>query len=281
MKGRVKMIELPEAITIAGQINNKIAGRQIVNVTAAYSPHKFAWYFGDPQGYHDLLTGKSIEKAEGYGGMIEIKAGRGIILFSEGVGVRYHAQGENRPKKHQLLIEFDDDSAISASIQMYGGLYCFIDGDFDNKYYVIAKEKLSPLAEEFDENYFESLLAPEAVQKLSAKAAIATEQRIPGLGNGVLQDILYNAKIHPKKKINKLSDEEKMNLFKSIKATLAEMTFKGGRDTERDLYGCLGGYLTKASKNSVDKSCSICGELIRKENYMGGSIYYCPGCQAI
>ncbi|HEX3028359.1 MAG TPA: DNA-formamidopyrimidine glycosylase family protein [Clostridia bacterium] len=275
------MIELPEAITIAGQINDKIAGRQIVNVTAAHSPHKFAWYFGDPQGYHKLLAEKTIEKAEGYGGMIEIKAGKGVILFNDGVGVRYHAQGESRPEKHQLLIEFDDDSAVSALVQMYGGVCCFNDGDYDNKYYVIAKEKISPLAEEFNESYFDSLISLDSVQKLSAKAAIATEQRIPGLGNGVLQDILYHAKIHPKKKINKLSDEEKTNLFKSIKATLAEMTFKGGRDTERDLYGCLGGYLTKVSKNTVDKPCSICGAIIKKENYMGGSIYYCPGCQAV
>lgn|GEM_PF-2077218 len=30
------------------------------------------------------------------------------------------------------------------------------------------------------------------------KAFLATEQRIPGLGNGVLQDILWTARIHPK-----------------------------------------------------------------------------------
>ena len=59
------------------------------------------------------------------------------------------------------------------------------------------------------------------------------------------------------------------------------MAFKGGRDTEKDLFGCLGGYMTCLSKNTLDKPCPVCGGTIRKESYMGGSIYYCEGCQKI
>ena len=39
---------------------------------------------------------------------------------------------------------------------------------------------------------------------------------IPGLGNGVLQDILYHTHIHPKKKISGLTDKERENLFLSL-----------------------------------------------------------------
>ena len=59
------------------------------------------------------------------------------------------------------------------------------------------------------------------------------------------------------------------------------MAFDGGRDTERDLFGCFGGYKTRLSKNTVDTACEICGGTIKKEAYMGGSIYYCGGCQGI
>jgi len=275
------MIELPEAITVANQINYTIAGKQIVNVTAAYSSHKLAWYYGEPQKYHDLLSGKVIGKANGYGSMIEITVDTAIILIGEGVGLRFHGENEKRPEKHQLLIEFEDDSAISGAVQMYGGLGCFMAGDLDNSYYKVAKEKPSPLSDKFNEAYFSSLLSAVEVQKLSAKAFMATEQRIPGLGNGVLQDILFNAKIHPKRKVKVFTNSEKEGLFTSIKSTLAEMTFQGGRDIERDLFGCNGGYKTKLGKNTVDKPCQVCGSIIKKEAYMGGSIYYCPGCQAI
>lgn len=63
------MIELPESRTLAQQINETLRGKKIQNVTANKSPHKFAWFTGDPQSYHSLLTGKSILSAAAHGGM--------------------------------------------------------------------------------------------------------------------------------------------------------------------------------------------------------------------
>jgi formamidopyrimidine-DNA glycosylase len=116
---------------------------------------------------------------------------------------------------------------------------------------------------------------------LSLKAFLATEQRIPGLGNGVLQDILFNAKMHPKKKAGVLSTNDQQVLFDSIKNTLSEMMAKGGRDTENDLLGKPGAYKTKLSKNTAGQPCPVCRTLIKKEAYLGGSIYYCARCQRI
>ena len=275
------MLELPEAITIAGQINRTLYGKSISNVIAAHSPHKFAWFYGDPQNYHELLAGKTIDEAKAYGGFVEIKTGSAVILAGDGVGLRFHDKDEKRPAKHQLLIEFTDDSALSATVQMYGGLWCFPAGKLDNPYYMAAREKPSPLSEVFDKAYFETMLSAAEVQKLSTKAFLATEQRIPGLGNGVLQEILYCAQIHPKKKIREFSGDERERFFESLKLTLKEITDHGGRDTEKDLYSRSGGYETKASKNTAGKSCPRCGNTIKKESYMGGSIYYCEGCQPI
>lgn len=275
------MIEFPESVTLANQFNDTIRGKRITNVTAAQTPHKFAWYHGDPQKYHELLSGKRIVQANGIGSMVEILAEDAVILFGDGVGLRYHQGNEERPQKHQLLIEFEDMSAISAVVQMYGGLMCFRQGELDNKYYKVAKEKPSPLSDRFDISYFRDMLSVPGVTKLSAKAFLATEQRIPGLGNGVLQDILFKAQLHPKKKMGTLTEPETMRLFKSVKETLAEMTFKGGRDTEKDLFGCTGGYVTCLSKNTLKKPCAVCGSAIRKESYMGGSIYFCEGCQLL
>jgi formamidopyrimidine-DNA glycosylase len=272
------MIELPEAAVLAKQINETVGGKKIKNVIAAQSPHKLAWYFGDPQEYKNLLTGKVISEATSYGGQVEITAGNAKLLFSDGVNLRYYNEGEKLPDKHQLLLGFDDGSFLVGWVQMYGGLSAFLEGENDNKYYLIAKEKPSPLSSDFGEAYFKSLF-DEGTAKLSLKAFLATEQRIPGLGNGVLQDILFNAQMHPKKKEGTLSSTDRRVLFDSIKNTLSEMTAKGGRDTENDLLGKPGGYKTKLSKNTVGQPCSICGTLIKKEAYLGGSIYYCAVCQ--
>jgi len=274
------MIELPEAVVLAEQIKETIAGKRIKNVVAAHSPHKFAWYFGDPLQYQDLLAGKVINRARSYGGQVEITAGNANILFSDGVNLRYFKQSEKLPDKHQLLLEFEDGSFLLGSVQMYGGLSAFPEGKNDNEYYRIAREKPSPLSGDFNEAYYNSLFGGDTT-KLSLKAFLATDQRIPGLGNGVLQDILFSAKMHPKKKAGTLSDIDKRVLFDAIKTTLSDMAGEGGRDTENDLFGNPGRYQTKLSKNTSGKPCPVCGTPIKKEAYLGGSIYYCSGCQQI
>ncbi|MSU00997.1 endonuclease VIII [Tissierella pigra] len=273
------MIEIPEAITLSCQINETLRGKKINDVITNQSPHKFAWYYGEPSEYNSKLNGKIIEKAYSYGGFVEISLGDIRLLLGDGVNLRYFNKGQKLPQKHQLLIQFDDYSSLVASIQMYGGIWCFKDGEFDNIYYKLAKEKPSPLSEDFDFKHYKKIISDEKLQKKSIKFLLATEQRIPGLGNGILQDILFNAKIHPKRKRTTLSDEEIEGLYYSIKSTLDEMVAKGGRDTEKDLFGCSGGYTTKLSKKTVKEPCKICGNNIIKEAYLGGSIYYCKGCQ--
>lgn len=275
------MIELPEAFTLAEQINKTIGGKKIANVTAAHTPHKLAWYYGDPDQYSSLLVGHSIDKATAFGALVQIKVADSAILFGDGVNLRFHDTNDTYPKKHQLLVEFEDLTAISASIQMYGGVGCFRLGALDNPYYQAAREKPSPLTSKFSEKYFAKLISAPEVQKSSAKAFLATEQRIPGIGNGVLQDILFSARVHPKKKINTFSDQEKKSLFNATKSVLLEMSQRGGRDTEKDLFGNPGGYETKLSKKTVGKPCPGCGSSISKENYLGGSIYFCAICQRV
>jgi formamidopyrimidine-DNA glycosylase len=109
---------------------------------------------------------------------------------------------------------------------------------------------------------------------------LEAEQRIPGLGNGVLQDILFLARIAPRKKLQTMSDSELFALFQSVKSTLADMTQKGGRNTEKDMFGSEGGYQTLLSAKTYKNPCPVCGGPITREAYMGGNVYYCAVCQS-
>ena len=271
------MLEIPEAHVISEQINKYLAEKEIENVIANNSPHKFAWFAGNPYEYRQKLVNKVIHKTQPVGGLIVMNIGNQKMVFSDGVQLIWLQKTDKIPEKHQLLLNFSDGTSLVAKIQMYGGIWCFKEGEWENEYYEIAKEKHSPLSEEFDFEYLEKLL--EKYPQKSAKAFLATEQRIPGLGNGVLQDILFTAKIHPKTKIEFLSEIEKMNLFKSIKNTLSQMIEFGGRDTEKDLLGNPGKYKTKMSKKTVGNACPDCKGMIKKTAYLGGSIYFCEICQ--
>ena len=76
-----------------------------------------------------------------------------------------------------------------------------------------------------------------------------------------------------------LSDKQKDTLFHCVKDTLQDIYLAGGRNSETDLFGKKGGYIPTLSKDTVGKPCPVCGEDIRKENFLGGSIYYCFECQ--
>lgn len=156
----------------------------------------------------------------------------------------------------------------------------FKEGEFENWYHEVSVERPSPLADTFDKAYFTAMYAGEK-PNLSAKAMLATEQRIPGLGNGVLHDILFNARIHPKRKMSTLDEADMDRLFDSVKKTLLDMTIKGGRDTEKDLFGDAGGYKTLLSSKTYKQPCPVCGGEIIRQAYMGGNIYFCPACQEL
>lgn len=272
------MIELPEAINLAKQMDETVKGKTVKKVYPPSSPHKFCWFSHKPEEYQSLLAGHTVAGAEGFGIYCDLKFDGGIRLsINDGVNPRFLQQGEAYPKKYQFLLEFTDESALVYTVAMYGGIFCH-QGNYENEYYRSSRESLSPLVEEFDETYLGTLFTG-VKPSLSAKAFLATEQRIPGLGNGCLQDILFQAGIHPKRKIGGLAASEWHAMFQSVKTVLRMMTEQGGRDTEKDLYGKPGGYKTKLSKYTVGSGCPVCGEVIVKEAYLGGAVYYCPGCQ--
>ena len=276
------MIELPEAHILSAQLNETVVGKTILQVTVDASPHKFAWYSGDSAAYRLMLVGKKITAVNAgtghtCGGNIEIICEDMLLVIS--TPIRFHAKGESLPKKHQLLIEFSDDDALSCTVQMWGAMLCTSLSCVEIPSYKVNKAP-TPLDPNFTREYFFELLSS-CKQSLSAKAFLATEQRIPGLGNGVLQDILFNASIHPKRKLESLSENEKEVLFESTVDTITQMVKNGGRDTERDLFGSHGGYKTKLSAKTIAKPCPNCLGTFVRQAYLGGNVYFCPSCQKI
>lgn len=275
------MIELPEAYALSKQINENLSGAVVKSVVAGQSPHKFCWFFGDENSYDALLKGHKVCNARYCGGYVEMEIGSCRLNVHDGVNLRYFPVGAKLPPKHQLLIEFEDGGSLVGSVQMYGGINVFKEGELDNPYYLAAREKINPLSDAFDRSYFSDMLEVSGAQKLSAKAFLATDQRIPGVGNGVLQDILWHAKINPRSKLASLSESERGAMFDSLKDLLSKMAELGGRDTEKGLFGKAGGYVTVMSKNNRAMTCPACGGGIKKEAYLGGSVYYCPNCQPL
>ena len=135
------MLVLPESTTIAKQLTETVCGKKMIRVIAAHSPHRFAFFFGDPASYPLLLTGLTIKKAAAYGGLVELELSDNMrLVLGDGVGIRYFPSGTKTPAKHQLLLQLDDGSTLTCTVQMYGGLWAFHAGENYNFYYTLLSK---------------------------------------------------------------------------------------------------------------------------------------------
>ncbi len=274
------MLEIPEAYSLTKQLQKTVQGKEITQVIAAQSPHGFAFYNGEPSDYPRLLSGNTIEAVEAIGGMIKVYLGDMRLLFHDGTNIRYLDSAAKLPQKHQLLLGFSDNSYLVCTVQMYGALFAYEHGSLDNPYYKAAREKPNPLSSEFNAEWFAQIIA-EAPEKLSIKGLLATEQRIPGLGNGCLQDILFQARLNPQSKVATLSKADQEKLYNAVKTVLRQMADLGGRNTEKDLFGNPGGYQSILSAKTCKEPCPVCGGAITRKAYMGGNVYFCGHCQPL
>lgn len=272
------MIELPEALTLKKQLSENIINKTVFKVLPPTKSHKFCWFNGDPIDYDEKIKSQKITNIDAFGIFVEIEFQNGLKLsFNDGVNIRYN-DNSAIPDDYQLLIVFTDKTMLIFTVAMYGGIILH-DESYENEYYQKSRDYISPFSNDFKKVYEDTLR--QCKPTLSAKAFLATEQRFPGIGNGVLQDILFEAGIHPKRKISTLNKEEQDKLFVSIITVLNKMVELGGRDTEKDLFGNTGKYITKMSKNTISNGCPVCHSLITKEAYLGGSVYYCSHCQPL
>lgn len=275
------MFELPEVVTLTKQINSVLVGKTIEKGNLGNSPHKFVWYNRKPKEFEALTKGKTIGKAYSKGRwlFLPIEPGYTLVIGECGGKVLYHTPDSSPPKKYHLYLSFEDKSSLSVTTKMWGAMELYEKGqELDRQY--IRDMKPTPIEGEFTLEYFSKLIDDlKKGEKRSAKSLLTQDQIIPGLGNAIAQDILFKAKLHPKQAIEDMNSIQIGQLYDAIKKTVTDVIDKGGRYDEWNLYNRPGEYVRIMDKNSVQKPCPECGEKIEKIQYLGGSCYFCPGCQ--
>lgn len=275
------MIELPEALTIARQMNETIRGKRIGTVLRGNSPHKFAFYTGTPEEYAARMAGQVIGDVGYDGPFIIVPVGDAdVLLLGEG-GERiiYHPTAATLPKKHQFFAQFEDGTYLTVNVQGWGFIQLWERSKLSQCPFS-GKKGRSPLADGFTLEYFLELVAQLPTEdRRSVKYFLISEPGIRGIGNGCLQDILFQAGIHPRRKMVSLERGEREALYHAIRETISGAAAKGGRDSERDLYNRPGQYARILHSKMVGQPCPRCQTPIEKDTFLGGAVYYCPNCQ--
>jgi len=277
-------IELPEAKILAEQMNKELRGKRIksYNLKDYERLQKMGMMNKDIKSFDQLVNGK-IESVISRGNVILVKLDNGmnLILGPEyGGEIFYHKNEKTVPEKFHLKVDFSDDTALTVRLTSMGIIQVMKDNDLERSY-VYRRDfnpaVLSPIDEEFTFERFSKLLADNS--RMLKSVLVGKDAVVVGLSNSAFQDIIYRAKLHPKRKASELNKDERRALYDAIRLVLRERIRLNGKDQFHDLYGKQGGYSPAMGPNMKQQTCPVCGSFIEKLSLGGGRVYFCPKCQ--
>ena len=139
-----------------------------------------------------------------------------------------------------------------------------------------------PFGEEFRENGAEYLRVKLSSRRAQIKPLLLEQKVVAGIGNIYVDEILYDARLHPRRKANTLSGEEWGRLHAAILENLAAGVEHRGTTVRlyKDLLGRPGkhqDYLRVFEKHG--KPCPDCGGKVVREKVGGRPSHFCPSCQ--
>jgi formamidopyrimidine-DNA glycosylase len=274
--------ELPEVQTIVNELNQKIVGKKIAKIEIKVAK----MFTGNPKFLigKKIITIKRISKLiiTGFTGKLylftHLKMTGQLIFIPKGKPDIDTAK--SKAVWTHIIIHFSDDSRLLFNdVRKFGWMKAVDKSGLDK---ILTKEKygLDPLSYDFTLNNFKKVL--QAKPKLLIKPALMDQKIIAGIGNIYADEILFQARIHPKRMISDLSEKEISNLFLAIRVILKKaIRYKGASvDNYRRTAGDVGTYnLHRLVYQKTGEKCSRCAGVIERIKFRGRSAHFCPKCQ--
>ena len=287
------MPELPEVETVRLQLLHKDKGKIIKGVEVFRDSS-----VENDETFEDRLLGKTIEHISRVGKLMIFSflgeddfyllahlkmTGQFFFLDSEGEtsGGGHSmtaADIAEFPGKHtRVAYYFTDNSVLYYNDMRIFGYNKLVDRVGMLK----ARERFGPepIDPAFDVDWFASELKK---KKAVIKAVLLDQSFIAGLGNIYVDEALWQAKIRPTRRANKVTKAEAVALAAAAGDVMNESIKVGGTtfqhfvDTEGDK-GNYTKYLKVFGKQGTP--CPVCGEIIKKIRCAGRGTHYCPKCQ--
>ena len=229
--------------------------------------------------FQQTVVGKTIKSVESRGKWLFIELDSHLLLFNPGMGadVIYFKSDDKLPEKYQIKFTLEDRTGFTIRVWWFCYLHLMPEKKL-GEHKLTAKLGMTPLDKRFTLDYFKQVLSK---KRGNIKSFLLDQKNIAGIGNVYIQDILFNAKLHPKRKIPSLTNTEIDILHKSIKSVLSESVELGGLAYEKDFYGNKGRYGAEQFKIAYKqgKPCPTCQTAIQKIKTGSTSSFICPNCQ--
>jgi formamidopyrimidine-DNA glycosylase len=216
-----------------------------------------------PQTLARAVNRRKLVNARRHGKWLLVDAGESTLLFHFGMTGLF--KWDDPPHPHdRIVLQFADGALAYRNMRRFGGVW-LARGERE-----IAEVTgpLGPDAMEVGSADLEQMLH---ARRGGIKAALMDQRMLAGLGNLLVDEILWRSRIHPRRDARKLRPKDTAKVHRVMHDVLVE-------SNRRARVPPLPGWLTGV-RDTRDAKCPRCGTRLRKATVAGRTTCWCPRCQ--
>lgn len=275
------MPELPEVETVRRSLEQQIVGKTIDHVTVRLA--RIIQLPKEPSRFAEQLQNCTISKIGRRGKFLKIYCYPWVLVSHLRMEGKYRVHQKDEPlEKHtHVLFHFTDGQQLRyLDVRQFGTMHLFPAGEED-LHPPLNKLGVEPLAEQFTLTWLQEAIAK---RRTKLKALLLNQSFIAGLGNIYVDEVLFQAGLHPEQVANQLNASEIERLYHAIRQILQRALEAGGSSvrTYVDGAGRSGDFQNQHRVyGRKNEPCFVCTSPIERIVVAGRGTHLCPSCQTI
>jgi len=274
------MPELPEVETIVRKLRRALQNRRFKDIAVLWAR---TIANQTPQVFIQAVRGTAVRNIRRRGKYLifDLDNEKKLVVhlrMSGRFSIHLTGKGHDENKHTRVRMLFDNGLVLNYIDQRKFGRFYLVD-DINT---ITGKLGPEPLSRQFSINWLSQALSQRNGQ---LKTLLLNQQFIAGLGNIYTNEALWNARVHPLRKANTLTQDEVMRLHSAIVEVLQLAINHGGTSLDDRQYTYPDGRLGTHQQHlhvydHAGDNCERCGFQLERIVQAQRSTYYCPMCQS-
>jgi len=213
------------------------------------------------------LAGRRFEEPGRHGKWLVCPAQGPALLFHFGMtgDLVWSGDEPHRHRHDRLVLVFEEGELRYRNMRRLGGVW--LAQDHDELKAVLGG--LGPDALGVERGEFLELLSR---RRGGVKAVLMDQRLVAGIGNLVADEILWQARIHPRHRVDDLDANDRARLFRTMRRVL------GPAVEDLDYLQTRKRWLSRV-RGQPGARCPRCGTALSRTVVAGRTTYFCPSCQ--